>query len=187
MDSDVRSIVSNTHRPSVGEATDGCAWVDQAPGDPADVRRHRFHQSGYRAFVLGVPAGTGPQQHSTTQYGNMLTAEDGAAGRNFLTDGIQQVAEARIAEGGTVEPFRCRHNLLSSQPMCCNLFGQFTIRPALAQAFVTAITGHEVEVESDGVTIEDSPGHLGDATGLDASIRYNTGTAGAGCWVSRPT
>lgn len=155
---------------------DVITWIGpQSDSDPVRVRRHRFHQSWYRAFVLGVPAGTGPEQHDTTFYGNMLTADDGAAGRNFLTDEIRQVAEARIAEGGTVEPFRCRHNLLSSQPMCFNLFGHLKVRPGMAAAFVTAITGRDVEVEGDGVVIEDSPGHLGDATGLDASIRYRTG------------
>lgn len=150
-------------------------WIGpQSTGDAADVARHRFHQSWYRAFVLGVRAGTGPQEHSTARYGNMLTAQDGAAGRNFLTHQIREVAEARIADGGTVEPFRCRHNMLSSQPMCFNLFGHLKVRPALAAAFVTAIVGQPVEIEDDGVTIEDSPGHLGDATGLDASIRYRT-------------
>lgn len=154
---------------------DVMTWLGpQSDGDPVDVARHRFHQSWYRAFVLGVSAGTGPQQHSTTLYGNMLTAEDGAAGRNFLTDHIGQVAEARISDGGTVEPFRCRHNMLSSQPMCFNLFGHLKVRTTLAAAFVTAIVGRPVEIEDDGVTIEDSPGHLGDATGLDASIRYRT-------------
>lgn len=104
----------------------------------------------------------------------MLRAEDATAGGNFLTDEIYQIAEARIAEGGTVEPFRCRHNMLSSQPMCFNLIGPLQARPALAAAFVHAATGTEVEVETGGVRIEDSPGHLGDKTGLDASIRYRT-------------
>ena len=46
-----------------------------------------------------------------------------AAGLNFLTPQIFSVARARIAQGGGVEPFRCLHNMLSSQPMCFNLFG----------------------------------------------------------------
>jgi hypothetical protein len=47
-------------------------------------------------------------------------------------------------------------------------------RPSLAAAFVQSVTGRDVEVEEHGVRLEDSPGHLGDATGLDASIRYRT-------------
>lgn len=130
--------------------------------------------------MLGVPAGTGPQPGSHTTYGNMLNAEDGAAGRNFLNSEIQAVAEARIAEGGTVEPFRCRHNMLSSQPMCFNLFGPLARRPELAAAFVTSVTGRVVEIEAGGLRIEDSPGHLDDRTGLDASIRYVTADGARG-------
>jgi hypothetical protein len=154
---------------------DVLSWVGpQSDGDPPAVRRHRFHQSWYRAFVLGLPAGTGPQQHATSPYGNMLRAEDAATGSNFLTDEIHEIAERRIAEGGTVEPFRCRHNMLSSQPMCFNLIGPLQSRPALAAALVTSVTGRDVEVEDGGVRLEDSPGHLGDNTGLDGSIRYRT-------------
>lgn len=170
-----------SYEASDGSSVDVREWIGpQSSGDPAPVRRHRFHQSWYRSFVLGVPAGTGPQPGSDTVYGNMLNAEDGEAGRNFLTAEIRDVAEARIAEGGTVEPFRCRHNMLSSQPMCFNLFGPLDRRPALAAAFVTAVTGRTVSVEPGGVRIEDSPGHLGDRTGLDASIRYVTAEGESG-------
>jgi len=124
-------------------------WIGpQSAGDSPTVRRHRFHQSWYRAFVLGLPPGTGPQEHATSVYGNMLRAEDAASGSNFLTDEIHQIAERRIAEDGTIEPFRCRHNMLSSQPMCFNLIGPLQFRPSLAAAFVQAAIGRDVEVES---------------------------------------
>jgi hypothetical protein len=154
---------------------DVLSWVGpQSDRDAPAARRHRFHQSWYRAFVLGLPVGTGPQQNATSFYGNMLRAEDAATGSNFLTDEIHEIAERRITEGGTVEPFRCRHNMLSSQPMCFNLVGPLQSRPALAAAVVKTVTGRDVEVEDDGVRLEDSPGHLDDNTGLDASIRYRT-------------
>lgn len=150
-------------------------WIGpQSQGDSTIERRHRFHQSWYRGVVLGLPAGTGPRESDTSRYGNMLTAEAANAGSNFLTGEIHQVAEARIAAGGTVEPFRCRRNMLSSQPMCFNLFGPLTSRPELAALFVRNVTGRDVEIDDDGVRIEDSPGHLADRTGLDASIRYRT-------------
>ena len=151
------------------------AWVGpQSQGDGPAARRHRFHQSWYRAFVLGVPAGTGPRPQATTSYGNMLRGKDAVAGHNFLTEEIHHLAEERIAEGGTVEPFRARHNMLSSQPMCFNLIGPLQSRPSLAAALVRSVTGRDVEIEAHGVRLEDSPGHLDDATGLDASIRYRT-------------
>lgn len=102
------------------------------------------------------------------------------SGRNFLTESIHRTVKAWIAEGGRVEPFRCRHNMPSSQPMCFNLFGPLVDRPDLAAAFVSTVTGRTVEVEPGGVIIEDSPGHLGDRTDLDASIRYITSDGEAG-------
>lgn len=154
---------------------DMATWIGpQADSDAAATRRHRFHQSWYRAYVLGVAPGTGPRPTDATTYGNMLTRADGAAGKNFLTSQIAAYAEERMARGGTVEPFRCRHNMLSSQPMCFNLFAPLRTRPALAAALVRSVVGEDVTVDADQVEIEDSPGLLGDATGLDASIRYRT-------------
>lgn len=154
-------------------------WLGpQSDGDDALTARYRFHQSWYRAFVLAIPCGTGPRPSNTSRYGNMLRAEDGAAGRNFLTEELRQIAEERIGEGGTVEPFRARHNMLSSMPMCFNLFGQLKRRPALARAFAESVVGEAVT--SVAVELEDSPALLGDRTGFDASIRWeaSTGTRG---------
>src|SRR4030042_3566117 len=86
--------------------------------------RMRKHQSWYRAYELHLPYGTGPGPNDTTSYGNMLTRVDGEAGRNFLTQEIYEVVLDRIAQGsGAVEKYRLLHNMLSSQPMCFNLFG----------------------------------------------------------------
>ncbi len=163
-----------------GERVDVLKMIGpQAASDDAATRRHRFHQSWYRAAILGLPYGTGPSRGSTTPRGNMLTSEDGAAGRNFLSPAIAELAGARIAQGGTVEPFRCRHNMLSSQPMCFNLVGQMMLKPNLASALVAAATGREI-AQVTGVRLEDDGGKLlKDATGMDASIRYET-TDGAG-------
>ena len=108
----------------------------------------------------------------------MLRAEDAEAGRNFLTDGIREVAEKRIDEGGTVEPFRARHNMLSSMPMCFNLFGQLELRPELSRHFTETVVGEAIATAT--VKLEDSPEHLGDRTGVDASIRYETASGGRG-------
>ena len=88
--------------------------------------RMRKHQSWYRANELHLPYGTGPGPNDTSSYGNMLTRVDGEAGRNFLTQEIFEVALDRIAQGsGVVEKYRLLHNMLSSQPMCLNLFGHW--------------------------------------------------------------
>ena len=95
----------------------------------------RLHQSWYRHAVLGVPFGTGPRKTSKTHYGNMLDSLAADAGCNFLTPEIYELAKARAAEGrGAVEPFRLFRNMLSSQPMCINLFGFLATKYELLDA-----------------------------------------------------
>ncbi len=136
----------------------------------------RRHQSWYRAHVLGVPCGTGPRPSSTARYGNMLRREDGAQGLNFLTPTIFQVARRRIAEGkGTVEPFRLLHNMLSSQPMCFNLFGPLVDDLDLATTLWQALLPGEVK-RVTRVLIEYAPEpaaeYLNDRTAFDAYVEY---------------
>lgn len=106
----------------------------QSPSDGVFKARMRLHQSWYRANVLRLPFGTGPQLGDRTFFGNMLDAAGAEAGANFLSPEIFLVAQRRIAEGGGVEAFRCLRNMLSSQPMAFNLFAPLTQNLALASA-----------------------------------------------------
>jgi len=108
----------------------------------------------------------------------MLTRDDGAAGRNFLTPEIAEVARKRVAQGrGTVEPFRLFHNMLSSQPMCFNLFGPLVNDHALAARFLAPLVPEPVH-EVTRVSIEWAPepaeAYLGDRTAFDAFFEYRT-------------
>ena len=148
----------------------------QAPDDSPFTARMRWHQSWYRAAVLRLPAGTGPTKGSTRVLGNMLQAEHAELGRNFLTPEIHQVARARLAEGSrNVEPFRLLHNLLSSQPMCFNLFAPLVRDLALATRLLQCIPGLEV-ARVLSAAIERAPlprdEYLADGTSFDAFFEY---------------
>ena len=151
----------------------------QYAGDDAFTARMRRHQSWWRAHVLRVPAGTGPIASATSRYGNMLPAEAGAAGLNFLTPEIFAVARGRAGSQG-VEPFRLMHNMLSSQPMCFNLLGPLVGQGQRAGRLIGALLGEPVrEVE---VTLEWAPqpasDYLADRTACDAFILYRRGDGG---------
>lgn len=153
----------------------------QFRGDGAFTARMRRHQSWWRAAILKRPCGTGPLRASGRRLGSMLTAEDGASGTNFLTGAINAVAARRMSAGPGVEPFRCRHNLLSSQPMCFNLFGPLVEDPDLATTFIRTLPGVDVE-RVEGVEIEYRPATasalLGDLTSFDAFIAYTESEGG---------
>ena len=128
----------------------------QCRSDNSFAKRMRLHQSWYRHAVLGVPCGTGPTRKSMSHYGNMLRPEHGREGLNFLTSGIHEVVMRRVAQGtDRVEPFRLLHNMLSSQPMCFNLFGPLVLDLDLARCLMVPLLGELAAV--DEVRIEYSP------------------------------
>lgn len=143
--------------------------------DPPFTARMRLHQSWYRAQVLGVPCGTGPQAHHDSRYGNMLTTADGSAGKNLLTPEIAALARRRVAAGGGVEPYRLFHNMLSSQPMCFNLFGPLVGDLDLAARCLRQILDTPIEAV-ERVELEWAPQpaehYLADRTSFDAFIEY---------------
>lgn len=176
------NVASSAAKPDVPTQAQVCVpdqGLDLGPqyaGDTPFAARMRRHQSWYRAAVLGVPYGTGPGPQDTKAYGNMLRNEDGCRGLNFLSPRIFEVVQQRLADGqGAVEPFRLLHNMLSSQPMCFNLFGPLVADPELATRLWSRIFPDEV-ARVTRVAIEYTPvpadEYLADRTAFDAFIEY---------------
>jgi len=150
----------------------------QYSGDTPFSKKMRRHQSWYRACVLHLPFGTGPGPNDARHLGNMLTRMDGEKGRNFLTPGIFEVVLERIKQGGgAVEPYRLLHNLLSSQPMCFNLFGPLARDHDLAKRLLAGMVPEKI-AEVTRIEFEWAPqpkvSYLADRTAFDAFIEYRT-------------
>lgn len=148
----------------------------QSASDSAFTARMRLHQSWYRARVLEVECGTGPSASDDKHYGNMLRSEDAQRGLNFLSPQIYEVARARLRDrSGVVEPFRLLHNMLSSQPLCFNLFGPLVTDPALATRLLRTLPQLSV-ARVLSTRLEYTPGesqrYLEDRTAFDAYIEY---------------
>ena len=153
--------------------------VDLGPqyaGDSAFTARMRFHQSHYRATVLGVPFGHGPNVGDASRYGNMLDPVSAQAGLNYLSPLIfAKVKERLAAGGGVVEPYRLLHNMLSSQPMCFNLFGPLVDAPERATRLLGALIGDDLaRVTRVAIEWAPAPAHeyLDDRTAFDAFVEY---------------
>ena len=154
--------------------------------------RMRLHQSWYRSEVLKEPFGVGPQQTSARRFGSMLDEGPAEDGKNFLTPTIFEMARERLAESsGVVEPFRIERNMLSSQPMCFNLFGELKRDPELATRLVRALWGKDLaalwgsdKAQVTGVRLEwapeDKEEYLNDNTAFDAFIEYEMEGGGKG-------
>ncbi|MCC6158350.1 MAG: hypothetical protein IT350_09890 [Deltaproteobacteria bacterium] len=158
------------------DAGDRVGIGPQYSGDKPFTRAMRLHQSRYRAEVLRAPYGTGPEVTSAAHYGNMLTVEDGKRGLNFLTPQIYEIARRRVSRAtGMVAEFRLYCNMLSSQPMCFNLFGPLVDDLDLATTLWKKLLPGEVE-RVTRVEIEWNPEprfeYLDDRTAFDAFVEY---------------
>lgn len=117
--------------------------VDRVPGDPettAFKRRARLHQALWRE-AQGFPVGTEPTRPrlgtSSRPLGSRLEINFAfATGANLLTDGARAAVQYRLAHPEpkqTLNPDRLYADLLSSMPMCFNLFGPLWADPELAE------------------------------------------------------
>ena len=148
----------------------------QYAGDDAFTARMRLHQSWYRAHVLNLDCGVGPRRSSTSRYGNMLRAEDGANGCNLLSPEIAAYARKRQADCPSgIEAHRLFCNMLSSQPMCFNLFAPLALDEAMGAVLLGAFLDREV-ARVVRVIIEHAPKpkseYLDDATSFDTFVEY---------------
>lgn len=98
----------------------------QNKSDNKFVAKHRLHQSKYRREVLKENFGIGPTANSGNYYGNMLI--DGEkSGSNFISTAAfryatQRTFDKNINKDLTIDSYRLFNNMLSSMPMCFNLF-----------------------------------------------------------------
>ena len=145
--------------------------------DPPLRRRYRRLQSWYRQEVLGVAPGLDAKGNAV---GNLLPAEEVASDNalNFLQRSeLAKIAEDRIADpSGTVEADRLRRNMLSSQPLCVNLFGPVC---GLNLQLVAPVLQTLLQCEISTISkprIEWSPTpareYLNDRTAFDAYFEY---------------
>ncbi len=138
--------------------------------DSAYVQRLRFHQSWYRRHRLD-------RAYDTAKgYGNYLCVADGDRGTNFLTEAIAAFAFTRLAEHrGAVTRSRLLCNMLSSQPMCFNLFAPLALNPDLARILVgSLVPGRPIDTVTVAIEAALPENLLQDRTAFDALITYES-------------
>jgi hypothetical protein len=175
----IRRVEAALPSPETDEAEAPTKSIDLGPQYSKDndfTARMRRHQSWYRATLLRVPCGTGPKVHNKNFFGNMLRPEHGEQGLNFLTPAIHAVAVERLRQNkGAVEPYRLLNNMLSSQPMCFNLFGPMVRDPELAtRLWQQVLPGRVAEVTQVCIEYAPTPAeeYLHDRTAFDAFVEY---------------
>ena len=157
-------------------SNDGMRGIGPPSGGSRFLQRMQRHQSWYRDQVLDVSYGeSGRKDTRHTHYGHMLTKESADAGLNFLTPDLFEKVKERFPKEST----RLWRNMLSSQPMCFNLFGQLKCDYKLATDLANALWGEQEHIaEVTNVCFEWKPEpaekYLADGTAFDVFIEYRT-------------
>lgn len=158
--------------------------ADRVPNDEemsAFRRGARLQQAKWRESK-GYPIGT----YNGHELGSLLEDPDDE-GRNFLSPHIHDAVKHRLAnkeQYQQLESVRLRTNLLSSMPLCFNLFGELWDRPEEAtKALLAWLPGFQGEVEE--VRFEWSPGrrdagYLGNQTAFDVAFLSRLPEGGRG-------
>jgi hypothetical protein len=152
-------------------------------------RRARILQSMWRE-ENSIPCGEHRAKNKVRGLGSripMPRAEELL--ENFLADPIREVVKSQVCNskmsvGKLFGKPRIFNDLLSSQPLCFNLFGELTYDLSFASAVVNDLTrGRFTEVIS--IDFEMSPGrgemrYLGDSSAFDVLLECRTATEGRG-------
>lgn len=152
---------------------------DRAPGDPemtAFKRQARRRQAMWRA-QQGLDFGEHPPENKN---GSVLREEDGDAYANFLSPRIVEAVKHRLHEdqrqtSQQLQESRLLNHLLSSMPMCFNLFGELHDDPERLTAAGKALWN--TAGEGQAVEFEWSPGRhdsrfSGDGTAFDVALFF---------------
>lgn len=135
----------------------------------------RLLQSKWRAkkgFAMG-------KSEKGTYYGNYLTVEDDEKKKNFLTDNIRdQVCKAieNKESKSMIEEKRLLTNLLLSQPLCFNLFGELATNLNLATSFFKEIFPNKinrvVKILFEHSKWREDKKFTGDKSAFDVFVEY---------------
>ncbi|WP_336921017.1 PGN_0703 family putative restriction endonuclease [Aquipuribacter sp. SD81] len=141
--------------------------------DTARLRRYRRAQSRWRETVLGLPPG---ESAPARNVGSRLRT-DAPDSAQWLTPHVAAYVADRLPQaerdGEAIERGRLFGNLLSSQPLCFNVFGQLAAYPNAAARLLTRLLDQHVD-RVDDVLVEHTPpaakATLGDRSAFDAYL-----------------
>lgn len=140
----------------------------------------RRHQAAWRADQQ-LAAGEHPKGQPN---GSTLADEVGRHYRNFLSDGITGAVRRRTAtkqKWQTFDETRLRNNLLSSMPMCFNLFGELDGDPdrlTTAGAALFDVTAPGERIEFEWSPCRTDPEYTGDRTAFDVALFFGDPSVG---------
>lgn len=144
---------------------------------------YRYRQSLWRKKHK-IPVKKNEGQKDDEVYGNFTSDPEA----NFMTDGIRALVNHELAPENKgdrlIEEARLRSNLLSSQPLCFNLFGELKLNPDKALLFFNMLyDGYFKSI--DRIEFEYNPARrdarlTGDRSAFDVFVEYTSASDNKG-------
>lgn len=144
---------------------------------------YRYLQSKWRD-AKGIPPKMKEEQSKEDVYGNYTSDPEA----NFMTEGIRALVNNELLPenkgGRLIEESRLRHNLLSSQPLCFNLFGELKLHLEKALVFFNLLYGDYFK-SIDDIKFEYNPARrdprlTGDRSAFDVFVEYTSNSGKKG-------
>lgn len=138
---------------------------------------YRYLQSLWRTS-RNIPVKKRNGQSDNEVYGNYTSDPEA----NFMTDGIRSLVNHELAPekkgDRLIEETRLRTNLLSSQPLCFNLFGELKLNPEKALIFFNLLYDNYFN-SIDNIEFEYNPARrdsrlTGDRSAFDVFVEYTS-------------
>lgn len=140
--------------------------------------RHRIHQGWWRSFVLAEEQGRHPELPGEYICNTILNGADSR--KNFLSSNTKNlvsefVQEWRQRNTGKIDDDRLYNNLLSSQPLCINFFGELAVNTNLASSLLENYIGEPVSVTRVFFEYASADRYLGDNSAFDVAFEIHCG------------
>ena len=156
--------------------------VGQLPAnDNGFKKKMRFHQGWWRTFVLNEDEGNNPVREREKVCNTIMNGTVDASRKNFLSKQILNavlltIEERKNAGAGILEENRLYNNLLSSQPLCFNFFGELKADKDLALKVLQQFWAELTEVRN--VVFEYAPGEnfTNDNSAFDVAFEVMAGS-----------
>ncbi len=165
---------------SQAPAWDNASWHEKS--DNAFQGRLRRHQSWWRETELKLPAGNIPRRERPVS--SMLSDDVDLSVNLWSAEARSAYERARkrlssSGGAGLIQEDRLRRNLLSSQPLCFNLFGYLSSHPDALLPWVQSLCPKAATIDSVELEIAPVDGPLA-RSAFDAYVIYTSGTGGRG-------
>jgi hypothetical protein len=152
--------------------------IGRLPLESGFKKRMRFHQAWWRTFVLVEEPGNHPVRKNETIGNTILNGRINC--KNFLSQNIIDVVEEtiqdrKIAKSGIIEEDRLFNNLLSSQPLCFNFFGELKNDLVLALKILQCFYPELTEVVSVKFEFSTEEKYTNDNSAFDVAFEVMVG------------